>query len=338
MNLEHVAFHNLGALEPLPGLGENGLVRIPARVRNTLNNRARFIGMDSVGIEVRFVTDAPDVDIYLSVQKPEFGDRGTVRIFRGNFQFQVLTIEPGVTHFFRLNAPPAFAQANEALLAGGGFAPQVWRIVFDRSSYVFHGVHTHGYEIRPPRAEELPVRNWLAYGSSITNSGLDGYVHVAAAQLKVQVQNKGFSGACQIEKTLVDYLIDECPWDFITCELGVNMRGQYSPEDFESRATYLIDRLVKTKKPALILSIFPNSNTEVYTKATSTVSDNEKAYNAILVRLVEQAKCPTLKLVHGYDILTDVNGLSADLIHPTTYGHAVMGLNLAVKLREFLKG
>ncbi len=67
MNLKEVQLFNVGALEPVPGLGDAGMMRIPEKVRNCLNERARFVGMDSVGCEVRFVTDAPNIDRKYSV-------------------------------------------------------------------------------------------------------------------------------------------------------------------------------------------------------------------------------------------------------------------------------
>lgn len=337
MNMELIELYNAGALEPVPGMGENGLVRIPAAVRHQLNERARFIGMDSVGVEVRFVTEAPNIDLYLSVQQPEFGGKGKVRIYKGDFLYRTLELESNVVTFYRLTPPDAFTSANDKLLGSGGFAPHVWRIVCDRSVHVLQGIHTHGHEMRPPRQSEVPRLNWLAYGSSITNSNLDGYVHVAAAKLRVQVQNKGFSGSCHIEQALVDYLLDECGFDFITCELGVNMREQYSPDEFEQRASYLIGRLAQLQKPAVIITMFPNSHTEQYAaNPANKITEREEAFNRIVERLVREADVPSLRLVYGSDILDDVTGLSADLLHPTTYGHAVMGLNLAARLKGFL--
>ena len=233
MKFEELGFHNLGAFEKILGLGDDGLVRVPEAVRNQLNERARFVGMDSVGIEIRFVTDAPNIDVCISTKKPEFAEKGMMRVYKGNFLYQSLELNPGAVNTFRLNSPATFPGANDKLLKSGGYSPDVWRLVFDRGTAVLHGIHTHGHAVRPPLREELPALNWLAYGSSITNSSLDGYPHVAVARLKVQVQNMGFSGACQIEKALVDEMLDRRSFDFITCELGVNMRGAFSPEAFE---------------------------------------------------------------------------------------------------------
>ncbi len=337
MQFENVSFLNLGAIETMRGFEENALVRIPMSVRNRLNERARFIGMDSTGIEAQFVTDAPNIDLTVTAKKPEFSPRGLIRIFKGNFQVQVLELEPGITHSFRLNPPANFSLVNEKLLKQGGYSPDVWRVVFDRFSAVLHEINTHGHSLHQPEKDQLPALNWLAYGSSITNSNLDGYPHFAAAKLRAQVQNKGLSGACHIEKEMVDYLIDDCHFDCITCELGVNMRESFSPEEFEERASYLIQRLVTLQKPALIISTFPNYYTEGYNLAPNPITEVEKRYNEVLAKLVEEANSSYIRLIHGSELLNDSYGLSGDLLHPSAYGHAIIGTNLAEVLRSFLQ-
>lgn len=336
MEFENVSTNNLGALEEIPGFGKNGMVRVPADVRNKLNERAKFVGMDSGGIEISFVTDAPNIDIYLSAQKPEFVVRGMARVYKGNFLCQTLELEAGMVHFFRLTPPPNLNEVNDKMLNYKGFSSNVWRIVCDRATVIFHGINTHGHAVRPPNKEELPKLNWLAYGSSITNSHLDGYPHIAAQILGTQVQNMGFSGACHIEKEIVDYIIDKREFDFITCELGINMLGEFTPDEFEKRAGYLIDRIREAKKNALVISIFPHLNTKEYVNNPNIFTERETAYNQILNELVQKADSQNIQFVNGNEILNDVNGLSSDLVHPTAYGHAIMGMNLANKLKSFI--
>lgn len=337
MNLDKVEFYNVGDLEQIPGIGENGLVRVPMKVRNLLNEKARFVGMDSIGAEIRFVTDATNIDIYISTQKSESIGNGTIRIYKGNFLYQTLSVQPGITNFFRVTPPPNFQVVNDTMLNQGGFSPKVWRIVCNRSTIVIHGIDAHGHEIRPPKKEELPSLNWLAYGSSITNSHLDGYVHVAASRLKMQVQNMGFSGCCHIEKELVDYMVKERSFDFITCELGVNMLQNYTPDEFNDRVSYLISSLKQINKPAIIITPFPHRKSMEYTALIDVYSERNNEFNRILVDQGKSANSEKIHVVQGSDILDDVNGLSGDMTHPTTYGHAIMGINLANHIKNFLK-
>ncbi len=337
MNLDKVEFYNVGDLEQISGIGEHGLVRVPMKVRNLLNEKARFVGMDSIGTEIRFVTDAVNIDIYISAQKPESIGNGTVRIYKGNFLYQTLSVQPGITNFFRVTPPPNFQVVNDTMLNQGGFSPKVWRIVCNRSTIVIHGIDVHGHEIRPPKKEEIPLLNWLAYGSSITNSHLDGYVHVAASRLKMQVQNMGFSGCCHIEKELVDYMVKERSFDLITCELGVNMLQNYTPKEFKERVSYLISSLKQVNKPAIIITPFPHRKSMEYTALIDVYSERNSEFSQILLDQGKSVNSEKIQVIQGSDILDDVNGLSGDLTHPTTYGHAIMGIHLANHIKDFLK-
>ncbi len=340
MNGSQVEFFNVGAFEEIPGLGAPGLMRVPLAVRNQMNERARFVGMDSVGCEVRFVSDAPNVDVYVSCLRPEFGARGELRVFKGNFQCQAVEVEPGRVMNIRLNPPLSFDSTRPEKLDGGGFASQVWRLAMNRgATFAFHGLDVHGHELRAPRADELPAVNWLAYGSSITNSSLDGYPHVAARVLKAQVQNKGLSGACHLEPAMVDWLVDACQWDVATLEMGINMRGCFTPEQFEERAAYAIERFAATGRPVLVTHLFPNGWTPGNSRDTNALpTQREAAFNQTVERLARDQAADNLHFVPGEAILDDFTGLGGDLLHPCNYGHAVMGLNLARLLRQKLLG
>lgn len=52
MNIDKVSFYNVGALEPIPGQGEYGLVIFPTRVRKYLNECARYVAQGSVVVEI----------------------------------------------------------------------------------------------------------------------------------------------------------------------------------------------------------------------------------------------------------------------------------------------
>jgi len=337
MNLDKVSYYNLGAFEPLPGHGENGLIRIPKHIRKHLNEPARTFGLESVGIEIRFVTDAPTIDLYISVVRPGELKKGSVRVYKGNYLTETFELEQGIVKAYRITDGQKEKIVNESMYDKGGFAPYVWRIVCDRGIYALHGIDVHEHEMRPPRKEELPALDWLAYGSSITNSNLNGHIHMAASRLHLQVQNKGIAGGCRLEKEMVDYMLDECQWDFLTCELGVNMRLYHTAEEFKERASYLIDRLIQVKKPALLMSLFPNGYTMEYKAELDEYARRQAAYRQILEELVKQADKPWIEFVRGEDILTDVYGLKEDFIHPVVYGQALMGMNLAEKLRVFLE-
>ncbi|MCA1810178.1 MAG: SGNH/GDSL hydrolase family protein [Kiritimatiellia bacterium] len=337
MNLDNVEFFNVGAQETIPGLGKHGLTRIPRNIREKLNARARIMGQDAAGCEVRFVSDAPLVDLHLAGIRHDDGDETLqVRILRGNHLMRTVQLQPGRQHVFRLAPPPVFQNRTEMIRQAGGFAPTVWRVAMNSGSRIcVNGIDPHGHAIRPPTPDETPALKWLAYGSSITHSSLDGYPHVAAGLLRAQVLNKGLSGSCQYEPELVDWLIDDCDWELATLEMGVNMLGFFTPEQFEVRAAYAIKRFAGTGKPVLVTDIFPHRQTMDYnTRPDDITSQRDQAFRKIVRRLVDECGAPYLRMVPGAVILDDFTGLSADLLHPSAFGHAIMGANLAREIRK----
>ena len=332
-----VAFHNVGELERLGELPGVLLSRFPRRVREALNRRARHVALKGVGCEIRFVNDHPDTRVFIAAHKPEFTDQLVVRIFRGDFEFDTQLIAPGQSATLEINEPsPDMFASPEPSHLQFGFAPNVWRVQFARGPGFFLGIDGLGGTLRPPRPDELPKTRWLAYGSSITNSHLDGYPHVAARRLGVDVLNKGLSGACQCEPEVADWLATGCEWDFATLELGVNMRGM-SPEDFATRAGYLVRRVVEENpgKLVFLITIFRNGQTQGIARS-ERVSPKDLAFNAILRELAAEIDSPDLSLIDGEQVMDQLSALRTDVLHPTAYGHAVMGLNLAEMLRPAL--
>lgn len=335
---DNLEFHNVAALEAAPGFNAPILPRLPAELRHRLNPRARFVAMESVGAEIRFVCAAPNLRVHLSCLKPEFNERLDVKIYKGNFECQAAQLVPGVITTLFINPPPNMDKVKPQWLRTKGFSPDVWRIAFGRGIGVFCGLDTFGAEYRPPRPDEKPAVTWLAYGSSITNSHLDGYPHVAARRLGVDVINLGLSGACQCEKEIVDWMTSRQDWDIATLELGINMIGGFTPEEFRARAEYLIRTFAESHpaKPVVLITLFPSLERAEIANSAGVNQERDEAFCRIIREIHRELNRPNLHLIEGGDILDDVNGLGADLLHPNIFGHAVMGMNLAERLRRLI--
>ncbi len=324
MNLNEVAIFNCSEAEIHPSLPGSYLPRFPRPVRQAMSERGRFVSSEAIGVEVRFVTSSNQIRFHVQ----SASDAGEVLIYRGNFLVSTQTIEPGrVTGFFA-ETPATFKLVKSEMLSHGGFSPNVWRIFFSRYDLLFLGLETYGQGVRPPLPEELPAKTWLAYGSSITHSNPNGYPFVAARELGLDVLNKGLSGACHIEKETADHLAT-LKFDLATLELGVNMRGSFSPEEFKKRSSYLIKVLRDShpKAPIALITAFPNF-ADYYPNPLPDLT-NQLAYDDILREFVKTSLTDQLYLFEGKDILQNLSGLSQDLIHPTPFGHAHMGMNLA---------
>ena len=338
---DNLEFH-AAELRTMPGISGQLLVRVPAEIGNRLNQRGKFIAMDSVTTEIRFVTDAPMVDVTLSAVKPEFGlDLLEVKIYYGNFETMGVWLKPGVVTTVRL-LPQSFAinRIKSEFLRKGpgiGFAPNVIRLVPQRGGLIFCGINTFGSAVRPPEPSEKPAKTCLFYGSSITNSTADGFPSVTCKVLGTDLINLGMSGSCHIEPELADWMAARNDWDIAVFELGINILGM-EPDEFRRRVDYLLNAFLSRHpgKPLVLLTLFP-SNARFEFVMQPTGEDSDAAFCSILRELhAKYAGKGNVHLIEGKDILTDLNGLGADFLHPKLYGHALMGMNLAKKLAPLL--
>lgn len=336
-NPQDLSFHNVTetVLQPDGGLA---LFRIPHSVRDALSVLGRMVAEDSAGMELRFVTEAPAFRISLgslpSFLSPYESHGQEVVIFRGPYVHSVHRIEPGRVNVIHV-APWSGAPLPEA--AAGtkrrGFSPAVWRVFLGRCARIFHGLETFGAPSRPPLPEELPSRRWLAYGSSITNgaspsSHLGSYVYHAARAADLDVLNLGLSGSCLCEARMAEFLGSRQDYEIATLEVGVNMRKEFSPEEFRTRVTYLLDAVAKpgSNRQVFLLTLFPNMH-------DPGLSPAQEEFSRILRDLAVSGQWPGVSLIEGGTILDDPGDLTADLIHPSDYGHARMGIHLGQILR-----
>lgn len=348
MIYKKVELHNVPEIEKIDELPGLRLQRFPKKVVNRLGGngqeRGRLTAQASTGCEIRFVTKGERITITLSATDND----GDILVYCGDFFHSMHRLSHGVMKSIRLERPERFSKVNEQALQKRRFSTDVWRVIISsgydalgRMNVAFHHIDAFGHEVRPPVKEEVPELKWLAYGSSITRgSGAtlthNSYIQQAARRLGVDVLNKGIGGACLCEPEIADYLARE-EWDFATLELGVNMRGLFTTAEFESRAKYLISTILEKNlgKPVVLITIYPNTSDYLITENTRSAMDNVE-FSECLRKLRGEFECEHLYLIEGHEILTDFSTLTCDLIHPSDYGHILMGENLAMKLREIL--
>ncbi|SDC13223.1 Lysophospholipase L1 [Paenibacillus sp. UNCCL117] len=337
MIAQGVELHNVAEAEPCKLTTGAILQRYPREVREALGERGRFISQQASGCELRFVTDAANVRVALTA----LDDDGDVMVFQGEFFHSHHRLKAGVLSVLHLEKKLDPEAASGLVSGQARFSPLVWRVFLCRYAVSFHGVETFGHPLRPPMPGEVPGKRWLSYGSSITHGGAalnnyNSYVQQAARRLGVDVLNKGLSGACLCEPQVADFLAAQNDWTVMTLEIGVNMRGTVAPDEFRRRAAYLIDTLCvrHPDKPVVLITVYPNVRT--YAAEPDLESRNEAAYNAILRELAGGGRHKRLHLIEGSDVLTDFSALSWDLLHPSDYGHTLMGENLSRLLAKVM--
>jgi lysophospholipase L1-like esterase len=344
MNYANLEFYSVVELESAAG-GGLAMRRFPKAVREALSPLGRIVSQESAGCEIRFVTEAESLRLAVSVQPSPLApyelNNLDLFIFKGAFFHSHVRLEPGKVNPIHLtditgDVKKGFESLKPAMRDTDYFSSNVWRVLFGRYAAVFHELDTYGYAVRPPLEVEKPRRRMLCYGSSITNGASPtgyhlSYVQQAARHLKADVFNQGLSGACMCEPEMADYLAARDDWDIITLELGVNMRGTFTPEEFESRSRYLIETVsgAHPNKPVFLITVYPNAESPENAAEPSELQARQSAYCEILRTIAAENRTGNLHLIEGADVLTDYSGMTKDLIHPGDYGHTEMGLNLA---------
>jgi hypothetical protein len=194
-----------------------------------------------------------------------------------------------------------------------------------------------GGEVRPPRADELPGKRWLAYGSSITQAAgtFHNYVNTAAQVLNVDALNLGMGGSCWLEPAVADFIASRQDWDIASFELGVNMRNLRDNPDFKKRVSYLLETVTTAHpdKPIVLITHFRNA--EHHEQSAGDTARDQQEKDDILreaaVRFPDQ-----ITLVEGTDIATDLRGFKLDLLHPEPIAYVRMGMNLAEQMRPLM--
>ncbi len=333
---DQIEFHNVAELVPMAHPAGLALYRYSREAISHLSPLGHQAGACADGVELRFVTGTSWVNLTLSAISRYPWDAGAkVSIFRGDIPIAEHVIADGATKTIKLEAPAILDKMAPRAFADRLFAQDVWRIVLSGTTIVYHGIETGGQPIRPPRQDEKPALRWLAYGSSITNS-VPGYVHHCAHHLRADVFNKGLCGSCACEPETGRFLATCDDWDFATLELGVNIRGQVSTEEFEKRTRGLVRELRKTSpsKPIVLITVFPTSDD--FLVEPNGMTEINRAFRDVLHRVHEDSGDPNLHLIEGDRVLTSYTAFSADLLHPSPNGHQLMGCNLAACLRPIL--
>ena len=332
MIYENVELHHVSEIKKRPDGGVQ-LLRIPEKVLHQMNDGARRVGLESIGCEVRFVTPASGCYVTVGAGTND----SDVIVYRGPFQHSRHTVPAGTTKVLILDKPAKLDGIRPEVAKSFAFSPNLWRIIFNRHIGIFHGIESFGYPVRPPTKEELPKKRWLAYGSSITHSNAyDGYPFQTARRMGVDLLNCGLSGSCHCETAIADFLASRGDWDFATMELGINMRGGFTPEEFRKRAEYLIRTMVEKNpaKPIAVITHFPTDMT--FASVLDKNGETELKFEESLRDIVHHLKHDNLRVIDGGDVLDRYDGHSVDLIHPGQFGHAVMGENLARILTEWM--
>lgn len=310
----------------IPEFDENGKV-----VRIYKGHRAAARSL--YGAELRFVTDARRLTVRLDSDAPV-----SLTAYNGDFQCAYLAQGAGKIEW-KLEWRAGLDGVSRA--SEHRFSKRVWRIsVSGEGNIRFLGIDTeNGEPIRPPYENEEPAFRLLAYGSSISQ-GVGAvypplnYLNTAAQIMGIDIENKALSGGCFCEKEVVEYLCGE-KFDAAYLEPGTNIADR-PLEVIEERVGRLIDTFCTgfpDKKIFVTTPVFGLS--DVSDTASDYRRNFEKTRGVITAHAKKHANAI---LLDGHEILKKHYYLSADLLHPSAFGHVEAGHALAALLSPWLPG
>jgi len=338
MIYENVELHNIEEVHKAPGAEGVRLQRVPEHVRAALNPMAQERMLNPANAEIRFVSDAPAVKVTLSA--PEGAE---AVLFFGSFQCRERFSFGPQPRTIELAMPETLTKLPKDLIVGQAFSPGVFRLVLSGEAIHFHGVEGDG--VRPPAADELPALRYLAYGTSITHGTAASGPHLAyaaqaARRLGADLINLGVGGSAHCEHELADYIAARKDWHIATLALSVNMIAAFTTEQFYERVSYMVNTVAgaDTSRPVACITIYPCVREFIDQSDQDQYKGDTKGFRRALRQAVESCPHPNAHLIEGPEILTDIAGLTPDLVHPSDCGMIQMGENLARRLRPLAEG
>jgi len=328
MNYQNVELYNtVELLAPDNGVGKY-MTRLPDELRKTLNPAALGNALCSAGSEVRFNVEGKSATVTLSSD-----GLGMAEVFQGNFHVSWQMIGPQPTEF-KVSLPENIDFLEKVSKEKGlPFDPRLTRIILPIYTPI-RFISAEG-ETSVPKKSQTPKTKYLTYGSSITHGAsalrpTGSYAMRTAQRLGVDLVDLGFGGGAYCESQIADYMADRRDWDFASLELGINMVGGFSTEEFTERVNYLIERIAKAYADKWVFAIDIFTYADDYNPAAKKQNEFRRAVRNAVRRL----DMPNLVHVDGRKILKDTSGLTFDLVHPAAAGMEEMASNLSSLIRK----
>lgn len=344
MSIDHqsVAFHGVAELRAVEGLPGLLLQRAPEAVRLALDEKAATRMLSPAGAEVRFLSDGFEVEITLSAPTTPC----ELIPFWGGFQGPVRHLIGKDPTTISLLYPERLRLLRDRAVGSSGFSPDVWRLTLrgaDKHGMVhFHDIRGDG--LRPPSAEQVPARTYLAYGTSITEGFSASAMHLSyiaqvARRLGMDFINLGCAGSGYCERAMSDYIAERDDWEVVTLELAINMIGAgFSADEFRDRAGYMIDRIAGSDPRRSVVCIVPFPYFADLCEGIDGPHQAEaaEAYRAVFRELAAQTPHANVHLIEGSELLTDFDGYTADLAHPGDAAMTQIANLLAPRMAQLL--
>jgi len=340
MIYKNALFHNVAELIANTD-GSISWKRIPSFVHSNMEIvRMSDVAYNSTGVEIRFVLKGDSAVIRMSAHEEEKNRFNSFHIYRGGIQggwqdhevYKFVGSEPENFVIEKSRNMERLKIMSEK--CGYNWSPEVIRIIFDRGRYKIYDISGN---IEPPSKEQCPKNTLLAYGSSITHgsNSIDmshSWVSLLAYNLNMDSRNLGMAGACALEPEMAEYIALEGErgnWDIATLELGINVM-HWEEAKIRSRTENLIKQVAirNPTKPIFIISPF------FYCGEYFDGSAGASKWRSVLEKVVNDLNFANVTYINGLDILSSMEYISADEVHPNIYAMQRIADILTVRIRE----
>ena len=304
--------------------GSISWLRVPKKVYENLetDEQGKRMAKCSTGVEIRFVLKGDSAVIKMCC---ESGD-GKFHIYRGGIQggwedHEVhKTVRDNVEEFEIENSEVIDKIDVMHKRLRLDWDSKVIRLIFDKGTYKIFDICG---DIEPPEKEQCPKKTMLCYGSSITHgsNALDmshSWASVLGHNLNVDVRNLGMAGSCWMEPDFVEFLAAEGEkgtWDMATLELGVNVLG-WEEAKLRERVENTIKQIAgrNPDKPIFVISPFYLCDEDFNKECKAS------RWREVIEEITGKLNYGNVTYINGHDLLSDMSGISGDLIHPNIYG------------------
>ena len=211
--------------------------------------------------------------------------------------------------------------------------PYLWRIILGNGTrVVFEDLEV---------GDTYPIQTqvpWVLYGSSISQGAgaldiVNCYAFLTSQALKMDILNKGLSGSCLLEKTTVDYLASLNCKGYIL-EIGANVRGLMDKDTFKQAFSYLLDTLAKKKCPIIVISILDMFENLYKGFKEIPYHDRNVEFIQVIQDKINSMNLSYIHLASSAAWMKEIDGISADMLHPSNKGHHYLAQGLIEELKK----
>jgi lysophospholipase L1-like esterase len=122
---------------------------------------------------------------------------------------------------------------------------------------------------------------------------------------------------------MAEYIANRSDWDFATLEMGINVIGDIEVGEFAQRVRTFVATIARRHPEQWIACI------DLFTCDRDIAKDRKiAAFRTVVREVVRQLDLPRLIHIPGTVLLTSVQGLTTDLVHPSAAGMEEIAHNL----------